>query len=226
MKIKKYIASILLITLLINSSFAQESSKIGVDFGADIVSRYVWRGLELSDAPAIQPYLEFSYNNLTLGAWASYETAGQVVGQEFDIYASYSFGNFSINFTDYSFPIDGATDNYFQMKTHVGEIMVSYDNTDKFPLTITAGANIYNDDNNSMYVELGYPFSIKKVDLNLFVGGGNELYTTDQKFDIINFGISANKDLTITPTFSVNSTASIIFNPDTSDAYFVFTLSL
>ena len=28
--------------------------------------------------------------NITLGIWASYETGGQVVGQEFDFYASYS----------------------------------------------------------------------------------------------------------------------------------------
>ncbi|PCI00884.1 MAG: hypothetical protein COB81_08140 [Flavobacteriaceae bacterium] len=226
MNTNKYIASLLLIILIFTSSFGQEKSKIAVDFGADLASRYVWRGLEFSDSPAIQPYLEFNYKNLSLGAWASYETGGQVVGQEFDIYASYSLGAISISFTDYSFPVDGATDNYFQMKTHIGEIMIGYDNTDKFPLTVSVGANIYNDDQHSIYTEIGYPFNIKNIDLNLFVGAGNEQYTTDQDFDITNFGISASKEVTITEKFSVNTTASIIFNPDTSDAYFVFMLSL
>jgi len=209
-----------------NSGFAQEKSKVTVDFGADLASRYVWRGLEFSDSPAIQPYIEFTYDNLTVGAWASYETGGQVVGQEFDIYASYALGDFSLSFTDYSFPVDGATDNYFQMKTHIGEIMLGYDNTDKFPLTISAGVNIYNDDEHSVYTEIGYPFKIKDIDLNLFAGAGNEQYTTDQDFKFTNVGFSATKELTISPSFSVNTTASVIFNPDSSDAYFVFILSL
>ncbi|PCI35113.1 MAG: hypothetical protein COB60_04395 [Flavobacteriaceae bacterium] len=226
MKTNKYYVSLLLIILMFNSSFAQESAKVNVDFGADLASRYVWRGLEFSDSPAIQPYLEFSYKNLTLGAWASYETGGQVVGQEFDIYASYALGDFSIDFTDYSFPVDGMTDNYFQMKTHIGEIMIGYNNTDKFPLTVKAGANIYNDDQNSVYTEIGLPFKIKNIDLNVFAGAGNEQYTTDQEFKVMNFGLSASKQVTITPKFSMNTTASIIFNPDTSDAYFVFIVSL
>jgi len=226
MKVNKYFLSVLIITLFFNSSFAQDKAKVTVDFGADLASRYVWRGLEFSDSPAIQPYLEFNYKNLTLGAWASYETGGQVVGQEFDIYASYALGDFSVSFTDYSFPVDGMTDNYFQMKTHIGEVMIGYDNTDKFPLTVTAGVNVYNDDENSIYTEIGLPFSIKNVDLNLFAGAGNEQYTTDQDFKIINVGISASKELEVTPKFSMNTTASVIFNPDTSDAYFVFIVSL
>lgn len=226
MKSKKSFLSLLLLILISSSIFAQETSKVTVDFGADLASRYVWRGLEFSDSPVIQPYLEFSYNNLTVGAWASYETGGQVVGQEFDLYASYALGDFSIGFTDYSFPVDGLTDNYFQIKTHVGEVVLGYDNTDKFPLTVTAAVNVYNDDQNSIYAEVGYPFSVNNIDLNLFVGGGNELYTTDQEFSVINFGVSASKEVTITEKFSVNTTASVIFNPDTSDAYFVFSLSL
>ncbi|MBL4746882.1 MAG: hypothetical protein JKY08_11020 [Flavobacteriaceae bacterium] len=226
MKINKYILLTLLITLLSLSVFAQKSSKISVDFGADIASRYVWRGLEFSDSPVVQPYLEFSYKEFTLGAWASYETGGQVVGQEFDIYLTYNLGSFNLSFTDYSFPIDGQTDNYFQLKTHIGELMIGYDNASKFPLTLSAGLNIYNDEQHSIYTEVGYPFQIKNTDLNLFVGAGNEQYTTTDNFDLINIGISASKKVAISSKFSINTKASIIFNPDTSDAYFVFMISL
>ncbi len=226
MKTYKYYASLVLITFMFTSNFAQESTKVTVDFGADLASRYVWRGLEFSDSPAIQPYIEFSYRNLTLGAWASYETGGQVIGQEFDIYASYAFGDFSIDFTDYSFPVDGLTDKYFQIKSHIGEIMIGYDNTDKLPITIKAGANIYNDDKHSIYTELGLPFKIKNIDLTVFTGAGNEQYTRNKNFKLMNFGLSASKNIAITTAFSINTTARIVFNPDTSDAYFVFVLSL
>ena len=53
-------------------------------------------GVEFSDSPAIQPFAEISTGNFTLGVWASYETGGQVVGQEFDFYASYAIGAVSI----------------------------------------------------------------------------------------------------------------------------------
>ena len=71
---------VLLITVLSMSTInAQEKTKASFDIGVDFASRYVWRGLEFSDSPAVQPYAEYTSGNFTLGIWASYETGGQVV---------------------------------------------------------------------------------------------------------------------------------------------------
>ena len=230
MKTMKTIKSIIIVTmtfLTFNSSFAQEvPKKSSFDIGVDFASRYVWRGGSYSDSPAIQPYAEYSSGNFTLGLWASYETGGEVVGQEFDFYASYAIGPVSIGLTDYAFPTDADSDGYFMMKNHIGEANLSFDGVDSFPLTISFNMNIYNDDDNSIYTEVGIPFEIGGTELGAFIGAGDNIYTLEGDFAITNFGISASKDLKITDSFSVGATASAIFNPDSDDAYLVFLLSL
>jgi len=226
MKTIKRAVLVLVAILSISTINAQEETKASFDIGVDFASRYVWRGLEFSDSPAVQPYAEYTSGNFTLGAWASYETGGQVVGQEFDFYAGYSFGAVSLGFTDYAFPVDGLSDGYFQIKNHVGEATISFDGVEKFPLSLMLGVNVYNDDANSVYTEIGYPFTIGETELSAFVGAGNEIYSVDGEFAVTNFGISAGKDIKMTDSFSLGVSASAIFNPDTEDAYLVFVISL
>ena len=226
MKTIKKAILVLITILLVSTINAQEETKASLDIGVDFASRYVWRGLEFSDSPAVQPYVELTSGNFTLGAWASYETGGQVVGQEFDLYASYSFGPVSLGFTDYAFPVDGVSDGYFQMKNHIGETTLTFDGVEKFPLTAMIGVNIYNDDQNSIYTEIRYPFKVGETELSAFVGAGNEIYSLDGDFAVTNFGVSASKDINMTDSFSLGVSASAIFNPDTEDAYLVFLISL
>jgi len=227
MKTLKKTILVFIAVVSINTMNAQEKeSKSSFDIGLDYASRYVWRGLEFSDSPALQPYVEYASGNFTMGLWASYETGGQVVGQEFDFYASYAIGAISIGFTDYAFPVDGASDGYFMMKNHIGEATLSFDGVESFPLTLMVGANIYNDDENSIYTELGIPFSIGGMEMGAFLGAGNEIYSTDGDFALTNVGFSASKDVKITDAYSLGVSASAIFNPDTDDAYLVFVLSL
>lgn len=226
MKIIKRTLLLLLVIGSLSSVNAQDEPKTKFDLGVDFASRYVWRGIEFSDSPVVQPYAELTSGNFTLGAWASYETGGQVVGQELDLYASYAFGPVSVGFIDYSFPVDGFSDGFFQMKNHVGEATLSFDGVEKFPLTFLLGVNVYNDENNSIYTELGFPFKIGETEMKAFVGGGNEIYTTDGEYKVSNFGLSASKAIKITDAFSLGVSASAIFNPDTDDAYLVFVISL
>lgn len=225
--IKKYILVLAVIGFISNLS-AQETPapKSSFDFGADFASRYIWRGLEFSDSPAVQPYVEFKTGNLTLGAWASYETGGQVVGQEFDLYGSYAIGPISLGFTDYSFPRDLASAGYFMIKKHTGEATISFDGVEKFPLTLMVGVNVYNDTSNSVYTELKYPFTVGSVGLEAFVAGGNGIYSTDTNYKVTNFGLTASKDIKITDSYSLGVSASTIFNPDTDNSYLVFTISI
>lgn len=45
---------------------------ISLKFGMDLVSRFVWRGIDLGDAPAFQPYASVSLAGFEFGAWGSY----------------------------------------------------------------------------------------------------------------------------------------------------------
>lgn len=226
MKINNIKLFFLLNICFLVATYSQEKNNTQFDFGVDFASRYVWRGLGLSDSPVLQPWAELTTGNLTLGVWASYETGGQVVGQEFDLYVSYAMGPVAIGFTDYSFPVDGASDGYFRIKNHIGEALISFDGVEKFPLTAVIAMNVYNDNNNSFYTEIGYPFSIGKIELSAFVGAGNKIYTSHNDFTIINFGFGASKSIKITNDFSLGVSTSAIYNPDTEDAYLVFLISL
>jgi hypothetical protein len=77
------------------------------DFGADVVSSYVWRGTQFGTGPHIQPYVSLSTGDLELGAWGSFPTTANGGGNELDLYASYSFGKFGLTLTNYSFPGEG-----------------------------------------------------------------------------------------------------------------------
>jgi hypothetical protein len=198
--------------------------KVKFDVGVDVASRYIWRGLQFSEAPAIQPFIEFSVGNFTLGTWGSYETGGEVVGQELDFYASYAIGPVSIGFTDYSFPFDKFSDGYFNASSHVGEASVTFEGVKKFPLSVMVAVNVYNDD--SIYSEISWLFSIKKVDLSLFVGAGDSAYTKDGNYMVNNFGLSASRSIKVTKSYSFALSASAIFNPDSDDAYLVVILSI
>ena len=224
--LKKTILLFIAVISLSTMNAQENESKSSFDIGLDYASRYVWRGLEFSDSPALQPYVEFASGDFTMGMWASYETGGQVVGQEFDFYASYAIGAISLGFTDYAFPVDGSSDGYFMMKNHIGEATLTFDGVESFPLTLMVGANIYNDDENSIYTELGIPFSIGGMEMGAFVAGGNEMYSIDGDFAVTNVGFSASKDVKITDAYSLGVSASAIFNPDTDDAYLVFVVSL
>jgi hypothetical protein len=211
-------------TELVAAEETTTASKFDFDLGVDFASRYIWRGLQLSDGISIQPYAEVSVGNFTLGAWGAYQNGFQGTGytQELDFYASYAIGPVSIGFTDYCFPIDNFSGQYFNASAHVGEASLSYEG--EFPITAFVALNVYNDD--SFYSEIGYPFSIKKVDLNLFVGAGNGFYTEDGDYMINNFGLSASKEFKVTESFSFGLTTSAIFNPDNEDAYLVAIISL
>lgn len=196
------------------------------DIGADVVSRYVWRGLELSSAPAIQPWISYGVSlgeksELEIGAWGSYSFEGLSDGSEADLYATLSAGIFSFTITDYFFPADrDDTQNYFDFGNHTFEGMVG---VEKNGFSASFGyyfaGNAAADD---IYVELGYTIN----DVDIFIGGGDKSYTRtisetgqmeDGDFDLTNIGLTYNKEIKSIPVFG-----TLLFNPDAEKIHIVF----
>ena len=209
-----------------------------VSLGADVVSSYVWRGLDCGDGMAIQPYVELGAGGLALGAWGSY-AVGSDGAPEADLYAGYSFDfGLSIGVTDYFFPgedevpLEGVPEHappgtpttemvhrdYFDYDNHTLEANLGYE-VGAFSLS----ANRYFDDNSNddMYFEVSYDFGL----VSLFVGAGDESYTTDGDLAICNFGISAEKEIEITDKYSLPLFGSVVFNPDSEGMYIVLGMS-
>jgi hypothetical protein len=235
MKRVTYLSAIVLASAMLGSSAisAQEESDSPISIGADLVSRYVWRGLDYGASPSIQPYVEAGFGGFTVGAWGAYTTSlssANLLGiQEMDLYATYTFADLiTVGVTDYFFPQEiDYNYNYFDYGSdttgHVFEGMVSFNGLEDLPLTFMIGYNFLNDSDNSIYMELGYSFSI----FDVFIGAGNGVYLTgDGSFSIVNLGLGASKEIKITDNFSLPVSASLITNPEAKQIHLVFGISL
>ena len=176
-----------------------------VTIGADVVSRYVWRGTDFGNAAAVQPGIETAVGPVTLGAWGSWSISpgpADASGNECDLYASTTVGPVGLTLTDYFFPAYAGTDSLLNVDIHVFELSAG---ADVGPVSVLAAANVSGDDDNSTYLELTYgAFSL---------GLGNGAYSTDGEFAPVSLGISASRD---------NFSASYIINPDQETSFLVF----
>lgn len=206
----------------------EETSSISV--GADLVSRYVWRGVDFGNTPCIQPGIEFAAGGFSLGTWGSYGLSSNTGALEADLYVAYAFEfGLSVGVTDYYFPgetliSDGDTilpvrsGAYFDYDNeHAFEANVGYEYEN---FSISANYMFLNGDND-LYFELGYAFK----DASVFVGGGNEAYTSDGEFNVCNVGISTSKDLKVSDEFTIPVSGAFIVNPDIEQVHIVFGLS-
>ena len=238
-------------------SYQAMAQEKGVSFGVDLASRYVWRGTDYGRAPSIQPALEFSFGKLQVGAWGAFTTSQFFSNdsadylQETDLYINYDICEaFSITFTDYFFPNDPLGNNawytFDNEKTgHILEGAITFNGTEKIPISLMVATNFYGDDKYDMgekagdnrfstYIELGYSTNWKGTDLDFFMGGTPNKVDTEMGetgfysdgANVVNIGVTASKEIKVTDSFSIPVSASFITNPNTENIFLVFMLSL
>ena len=108
--------------------FAQENdtvkSKWDYSVSGDVVSRYLWRGTDFGNSPAIQPGLSVSYANFSVGAWGSASFANLSI-QETDLFASFEFWKFKFTCWDYFYMnMDSTRNNYFNCFHNSSKLLV------------------------------------------------------------------------------------------------------
>jgi|APDOM4702015159_1054818.scaffolds.fasta_scaffold00588_7 hypothetical protein len=216
---RKCLVFFALIALAASVKAQTQTSKLNIS--ADLVSRYVWRGLQLSSSPAIQPTISFSSGNLSLGAWGSYASNGS--GTECDLFASYTTPiGLTFYLTDYFFPSDPS------LSKHAG-----YFKDSSFNHTIEAGLGYtykafsiysyyYLNKTNDAYLEASYNGS----NYTLFIGAGNESYSVSSNFNVTNIGLKVFKNLSLTDKVSIKPFASFIINPNKEQVFLVAGVTL
>lgn len=244
-----HIVYILVAIMLVNPASAQNDTCKGKPgISVDLMSRYIWRGLNLGgSSPSIQPCMEYTHGNFAIGAWGAYSLSNTITSQEADLYASYSFAKkFNLTLTDYFFPKEDTLNHYFNYakgKTnHIFELSVKYSGTGKVPVSLMIATNVYgadakknNGDNQfSTYFELGYGFKFVDTSCSAFIGftpnnpdeskGETGFYGPSAA--IINLGFTATKEIKITDSFSLPVNASLITNPQAENIFLVFGISL
>jgi len=244
--------SVLLLLLLPVNLMAQDEETSNFSYGADLVSRYVWRGLNLGgSSPHVQPYVEYSFGEtgLAAGFWGSHATGNSSTGAEADFYISYSpIDMISIGVTDYFFPSDQAfarTDRYFnydeETTGHTIEGMVSFNGTEDIPVSLVFAMNVYGadgvdkDGNNYLakYLELGYTGTIAETEISPFVGMALDDPAEEDgavgwygdSFGVINVGMTVSRAIKISDVYELPISSSVIFNPEAENIYLVFGVS-
>ncbi len=231
---KRKIILYFLAALMTLTTFAVNAQSLTASAGADFVTRYIWRGIDINNTPNIQPAVAFGLAGFELGFWGSYTLSNQTsTKDEIDAYLSYVFstdaGDFSLLLTDYYFPNAGVRLGDFDdgSGAHTLEIGFGYSGTEKFPINLVFYYNFYNDPGNNTYFEVGYPFVVSDIDFSAFVGGTtgseeNPGYYGSDDLAIINVGISASKEVKVSDNFSLPLSSTFIINPNVELAYFVF----
>lgn len=213
---------------------ATAQDEVETTVSADVVSTYVWRGMECGSA-AIQPTLGIGYKGLSLSAWGSYGLVDTHDAKEFDLTLAYSTGGFNIGITDYWF--NTPEERYFlydaNKTSHIFEANIGYDFGPAAIQWFTnfAGNDGYNKDGKraySSYVELSAPFKLASVDWSAAVGAvpyATDFYGVDG-FAVTNVSLKATKYIKVTDSFSIPVFAQVAANPSTEKAYLVFGFTL
>lgn len=229
------------ITLGQGTGTNSDSSKIDFKVTTDVVSTYIWRGTVASLNPNIQPTLAVVAGNLEVGVWGSTDFIASY--KEVDPYVAYTYKSFKVSITDYDWTFKTSYFDYKNASTdHIFEAGLSFLGSEKIPLSISVNTMFYgadkkwdknsgtfsNKQNFSTYIELGYAFSkfnafLGMTPANGYYGAG---YGKIDGFAVCNLGISATRNIKITPDFSLPLKGVLYINPQAENIYFVIGITL
>ena len=223
--------------LLFGAATAKAQDTVETTIGTDIVSSYVWRGLELGDV-SMQPTMGVSYKGLSLSAWGSVGLSNSADTKELDLTLAYTIGGFNVGVTDYWFNAGLDPQNrYFKYSAgetnHVFEANIGYD----FGFaslqwyTNFLGNDLAADSDKfaySSYFEVNVPYTLGGVDWTATAGAvpfATDFYGTEG-FAVTNLALTAAKEFQVTDTFSIPAFAQVAANPSARTAFLVFGISL
>ena len=242
-KIKLYtiIALSLFVTITVKaqetSGETQEKKAIETTIATDVVSQFIWRGMDLGSI-SLQPTLGISYKGLSLSAWGSVGVSNSSDDKEIDLTLAYTYGRWNVSITDYWTTSGNDPDaRYFRYNAHstnhVFEANLGYDfgfaSIQWF--TNFAGNTGMNSNGKrvySCYVEAAVPFRLTGVDWTAKAGvvpHATDTYVTDG-FAVNNLSLRATKSIQVTNTFTIPLFGELVANPCSQRAYLVFGFTL
>ena len=208
--------SIFTLALLSTLALAAVPAAAAVDFGAEVVSRYVWRGTDVGNAISIQPGMSYNFSSVEIGAWSSWAINGGSANEN-NLYVSFTTGPVAIAITDYYFPAFTANDRFFRYgdgdAVHILEASASLARVD-MPISLICAFNFSGDTENSFWIEGTYDLGeMDETAVSVTVGAGNGSYTTDTDPNLVSVGINLGK---------ADYFASYILNPDKESTFLIF----
>ena len=220
------ILSLFAATLAAHGQDESSDSKPTVEVGADFVSAYVWRGMYQAGI-SLQPALNFSMYDVTIGAWGS--TGFPANAKELDFYLSYELKGFTASLSDYWWNGEGAS--YFKdAGSHHLEAGLSYTFPEKFPLSLEINTMLSGDEDKdesdrkyySTYISASFPFSIRSIDCEAGIGITPRKGMYGDKFDLVTLSAKASKSLQLTAKYALPVFVELVFSPAQDNTFLVF----
>jgi hypothetical protein len=224
---KKYL---LIILLMVVSNAIQSQEKVNLALDANLVSAYIWRGLELAKI-SVQPSITLSYQGFKLKGWGSIGTQKSDI-QEFDLGLTYHTNKFRAGITDYYTKGKFGCFHFSSDRTnHVLGAELAYDfgvlSIDWF--TNIAGNDGKNKSGNraySSYISATVPFSISGLKCETSIGATPwaTTYYNDgaNGFEVTDITLKVQKEVRITDVYSIPMYGKIMVNPAVEDTFFAF----
>ena len=222
---------------MVLSSTALAQEEIETSISGDVVSSYIWRGMDAGSV-SLQPTFGVGYKGLSLTAWGSYGLTDPADTKEFDLTLGYTIGGLNIGVTDYWFNVGLDPDGrYFKYDAHgtnhLFEANIGYDFGWAWLQWYTnfAGNDGLNRDGKraySSYFEACVPFRLDSVDWTVTAGvvPYATTYYGTSGFAVTNLSLRATKDIRVTDSFSFPVFAQLTANPRSQKAYLVFGFTL
>jgi len=236
-RVHVWTCSVLLLLNILSVSAQEENSLSDWSIGGDLVTRFYWRGMNLSESPAFQPYIECRIGAVTLGSWGSYSFSKEPY-QEIDMYVSFEMKNARITVYDYFSPTDSmdVSHHYFdwhnQSTAHAVEVIVEAWGILGTPFSLEAGVFVYGDDKSdtgdnyySAYFEPRYHFSAGENEIRVFAGFTPMESLYADQFDFVNVGIMASREIQINDNYSLPFIAQVAVNPNSESVFMIAGIS-
>ncbi len=214
-----------------NSALAQDSLRVVPS--ADVVSRYVWRGIDQGSAASVQPSLSLGYKGLTLDFWGSTSIA-HIEPKEFDIALGYEVGGLSLTLTDYFWAGEEAKYGHYA-DDHFFELGLGY-TFSKIPLTASWSTMLFcgksaevNDEGQRMYstyINVSYDLDLRGVTFTPSLGLNPWTSQYADALALMDISLTATKEIPITERFSLPIFVQATVSPAMDKAYLVFGFSL
>ncbi len=197
--------------------------------GADIKKGYYWRGLDLEHRGSVQPYLEATLHNFTLGAWSAFRITGEG-SDEIDLYISRDIGPVTITLFDYWSYRKDAPSSYFdfnrQTTSHLLECQVTLTGGEKIPLNLLASWLAYGSDSSgSIYLELQYVQPLFGGEALIYAGYQAKGIYYAEKPAFVSTGVQITYPLTFLKINNIDIFADFMGNPYNRKLFFNFGLS-
>ena len=160
-----------------------------------------------------------------------------IKNNEIDLSLEYEYKNLTLYANNYFTQTEEEPFKYFNYSSHstghTFEVGAGYMLSEKFPLSVswytTFAGNDYRENGKrawSSYCELSYPFSVKDVNMSVEAGFTPWESMYSDKFNVVNIGLSATKEIKITSNFSLPIFGKLIANPYEEQLYFVVGITL